>query len=337
MPESKTIVPAKLHMSVDPYLLDIIKLISNVTDAFTTALFLSEPKSESLTLQAYYSLSKNVISKVRFGYGDGMVGWVAKNNKPLIANQFDRDTTTLQFYSVDEDIKSFIAVPLPQGKGVLSVDSKHKYVFTEKTQKLLLGFADLIARQVEFSGLEAKERLYDRILDLHGQADRIGQQAKDFEDYLLNILTLCLSFTKAEMGFVAFLSSAEPGAKYSVRAMIGTTKSNLQKQVFSLEKGLVGWVFRKRRPLVLEAIGPVPRKSYLFTPEDAFKGFKCFLGIPCFFQDFTSGVMGFASYGSCIWEAEEVDALISIGQRIILTKNVVERKVSPPHDLSTRR
>lgn len=316
-------------MSDDSHLLGIIKLISNVTNAFTTALFLAEPKSKSLTLQAYYSLSKNVIPNVEFGYGDGMVGWVAKNNKPVIVNQFDRDTTTLQFYSADEDIKSFMAVPLPSGKGVLSIDSKHKYIFTEKSQKLLLGFADLIAYQLGVSALQTKERLYDRILDLHFQADRIGQQAKDFDDYLLNILTLCLSFARAEIGFVAFLSSPEPDAKYGIQALIGTTKSMLQRQFFSVEKGLVGWVFRKGKPLVLETIRRAPQKSYLFTPEGPFKGFKAFLGIPCFFQDFISGVMGFTSYASCIWGTEEVDALVSIGQRIILTKNAYERRVLP--------
>ncbi|MDD5154166.1 MAG: GAF domain-containing protein [Desulfovibrionales bacterium] len=307
-------------MSVDSHLLNIIKVISNVTDAFTTALFLADPKDESLTLQSYYSLSKNVIPRVQFGYGDGMVGWVAKNNKPIIANQFDRDTTTLQFYSADEDIKSFMAVPLPRGKGVLSVDSKNKYIFTEKSQKLLLGFADLIVHETEVSDLQAKERLYDRILNLHYQADRIGQQPRDFDDYLINILTLCLSFTRAEMGFVAFLSSPEPDAKYSLPALIGTIKSNLQRQQFSVEKGLVGWIFRKRKPLVLEKIGQEPRKSYLFTPEEPFKGFNAFLGIPCLLQDFIPGVMGFTSYSKCTWETEEIDALLSIGQRIILTK-----------------
>lgn len=316
-------------MPVDAYLLDIIKLVSNVTDAFTTALFLGDPRTETLTLQAYYSLSKNVIPNVQFSYGEGMVGWVAKNNKPIIANQFDRDTTTLQFYSVDEEIKSFIAVPLPHGKGVLSVDSKQRYVFTEKSQKLLLGFAELIARQVELSGLQAKERLYDRILNLHYQTDRIGQQTRDFEDYLLNILTLCLSFTKAEMGFVAFLSSAEPDTKYSIRSLIGTTKSNLQRQLFSVEKGLVGWVFRKRKPLVLEAIRQAPQKSYLFTPEDPFRGFNSFLGVPCFLQDLAPGVMGFISYGRCLWQTEEVDALVSIGQRVMLAKNAYERRGMP--------
>lgn len=313
-------MPAKAH------LLDTIKLISNVTDAFTTALFLAEPMDETLTLQAYYSLSKNIIPDVQFGYGDGMVGWVAKNEKPLIANQFDRDTTTLQFYSVDEDIKSFMAVPLSQGKGVLSVDSKHKYIFTEKSQKLLLGFADLITHQLEVSGLQIKERLYDRILNLHYQADRIGQQTKDFDDYLLNVLTLCLSFAKAEVGFIAFLTGPEAGTKYGIRALMGTTKANLQKQLYSVEKGLVGWVFRKKRPLVLEAVKQTARKSYLFTPEDPFTGFSAFLGIPCFFQDLTLGVMGFISYGRCTWGTEEVAGLQSIGQRILLTRHAYGRK-----------
>ncbi len=314
-------------MSVDVHLLDIIKLISNVTDAFTTALFVADERCESLTLQAYYSLSKNVIPQAHFGYGEGIAGWVAKNNKPIIVSQFDRDTTTLQFYSTDEDIKSFMAVPLPNGKGVLSVDSKQKYVFTEKSQKILLGFAHLLTHQIEVAGLQSKERLYDRILDLHHQSDRLVQQAKSYDDYLLNILTLCLSFSRADMGFFALSSDPPAETSYRIRALIGTTKSNFQKQPFSVEDGLVGWVFRKKRPLVLDRIRQGTQKSYLFTPEDPFRGFTAFLGIPCLLgPDALLGVMGFTAYGSCSWQPEEVDALMSVGQRIVLTKNYCEGK-----------
>lgn len=314
-------------MSVDTHLLNIIKLISNVTDAFTTALFLSDEKSETLSLKAYYTLSKHVIPNASFGYGDGMVGWVARNSKPLIVNQFDHDTKTLQFYSIDEDIKSFMAVPLPGGKGVLSVDSKHKYIFTEKSQKVLYGFTDLIVHELEISGLQAKERLYDRILDLHYQSDRLAHNAQNFGEYLLNVLTLCLSFTRAEMGFFATLADGREGI-YRVQTLIGTTKTDLQKQSFHVEKGLVGWVFRKEKPLVLEKVRQMSSKTYLFAPDEPFKGFGAFLGIPCTFSDGPlSAVMGFTAYGSCTWKNEEVEALFSVGQRIMLAEKYFSFKV----------
>lgn len=310
-------------MPVDTHLLNIIKLISNVTDAFTTALFISDDKHENLTLQAFYSLSKHVITNAHFGYGDGMVGWVAKNSKPIIVNQFDRDTKTLQFYSVDEDIKSFMAVPLTGGRGVLSVDSKQKYIFTEKGQKLLLGFSEVILHQLEVSGIEVKERLYDKVLNLQYQSDRVGQQARDFDDYLTNILVLCLSFTRAEIGFYA---SSESGDKYRLNTIIGTTKS-LPGQQFSMEKGLSGWVFRNGKPLVLDKIRQTGQKTYLFSQDEPLRGFTAFLGIPCIFPHSKGmGVMGFVSYSPCTWEQEEIDALVSVGQKIILTKDVCGRQ-----------
>ena len=54
--------------------------------------------------------------------------------------QFDRDTRNLKLYLRDEGIKSFMAVPVGDA-GVLCVDSKRNYVFTEKNQKILQDFA----------------------------------------------------------------------------------------------------------------------------------------------------------------------------------------------------
>ena len=60
----------------------LIELTSNVTDAFTTALFVSDPNKKMLLLAGYHSLSLNLDGKARIAYGDGPIGWVAENEKP---------------------------------------------------------------------------------------------------------------------------------------------------------------------------------------------------------------------------------------------------------------
>jgi len=129
----------------------LARLISNVTESFTTAIFLLEPESGLLRLKSNHSLSQNVIDKVSIPVGQGMIGWVAQNRQPLHATHFQHDTTTLQLYRTNEEIKSFLAVPIQsrEVQGVLCIDSKKQYVFTPKTQKILGNFAEHIARMVE--------------------------------------------------------------------------------------------------------------------------------------------------------------------------------------------
>ncbi|VAX18191.1 hypothetical protein MNBD_NITROSPINAE03-1768 [hydrothermal vent metagenome] len=130
----------------------LVRLAGNVTDAFTAALFLVDAqKPGQLVLEAFQSLSNNVIKAATIPIGHGLVGWVAKHERPTIAKNFRHDTTTLQFYSKDEDIKSFAATPIfDQGRliGVLSVDSKKQYVFTDKQAKILAELGETFARVI---------------------------------------------------------------------------------------------------------------------------------------------------------------------------------------------
>ena len=71
-------------MSPPQSLNQLIELTSNVTDAFTTALFVSDPEKRKLSLAGYHSLSLNFDDKALIAYGDGPIGWVAENEKPYL-------------------------------------------------------------------------------------------------------------------------------------------------------------------------------------------------------------------------------------------------------------
>ena len=119
----------------------LIDIISNTLEAFTTALFIAPKQDGKLELVSYQSLSRNIDLEVVIGPGEGLIGWVHKNGKPINVDQFETDTRRLLFYKTDESIKSFMAVPLGDINGVLAVDSKQKYIFTEKSQKILYQFS----------------------------------------------------------------------------------------------------------------------------------------------------------------------------------------------------
>lgn len=141
-----------MPQSLDEEVLRAVKLVANVTDAFTSALFLvDDKKADVLRLKAFQSLSGSVIADAEFPIGAGLVGWVVKTGKSTQTSNFKADSSTLQFYAQDEDIKSFAASPLFDGDrvmGVLSVDSKKSYVFTEKMGKILDEFAETLAGMI---------------------------------------------------------------------------------------------------------------------------------------------------------------------------------------------
>ncbi len=128
-------------------LFSLITLVSNVTEAYSACLFLENKRRKTYQLTTYHSLSPYILTDASVDIGQGFMGWVLENNEPLSVNQFEKDTLVLGYYSRNEDIKSFMATPLPSStnKGVLAIDSKKSWCFTSKDQKILAGFAQQFA------------------------------------------------------------------------------------------------------------------------------------------------------------------------------------------------
>ena len=98
-------------------------------------------------------------------------GWVFKHNEPLIIPNFDKDEETLGYYGAREDIKSFMAYPV-ETDGVIVVDSKKKYVFTDKEKKILCSFASMIHNEIERE--KKSQDMEDRIEDLFAEKRIMG-------------------------------------------------------------------------------------------------------------------------------------------------------------------
>jgi GGDEF domain-containing protein len=129
-------------MSLDGF----VQLIFNVYEAFTVAIFVAE--DDHLFCASAFSFSKS-FDKARLVPIDGSLpGWAAKHREALIIGNFDKDEETLGYYGKQEEIKSFMAYPL-ETPGVIVVDSKKKWVFTEKEKKILAHFVSVLSTEVE--------------------------------------------------------------------------------------------------------------------------------------------------------------------------------------------
>jgi signal transduction protein with GAF and PtsI domain len=308
-------IPSQMESSADDYgLNEIIQLISNVTEAFTTALFLFHSSPNKLKLSCYHSLSLNINPETSLQIGDSLIGWVAKNQRPVNIAQFDRDTRNLKFYLRDEKIKSFLAVPVGE-LGVLCIDSKRNYVFTDKDQKILLGFASLIFRILQAQGLARQESQERSILDFFNQISALSNGKQDLNQYYKRSLNYCRLFSNTEVGFLVLVP--KKGDSYKIVASDGSLTAPLKKTVLSSDMGLTGWVIRENKPLIRRVMKPLTHKSYIFFPNDPCMNFQSYIGVPLCFFGKLYGVMNLVGYRENNWPEETVQALVSAGQTII--------------------
>lgn len=255
----------------------LVQLVANVFDSFTAALFIRSDKEDDLHLVAWESLSPYIVPGCNIGVGQGLIGWVAQEGKRLHVTCFDRDTRTLGIYSRDVGIKAFLAAPLLRGEGVLMVDSKNRYSFPEKKQRILEDCAiiasDLWSSWKGHCELQFYRRWYKWH---HGLSGKIG-----------HLLTSLKELLELKSGLVAFHEKDKN--VFIIKATIGLPQEiSLEGQYFNVEKGLVSWLLRYKKHLILNRYGADKHKSYFLWPGEPFNRGPVMIGL---FQPIEAGTL----------------------------------------------
>ena len=138
----------------------ILSIVCSVFDAYSVVLFLPDEEGEAHHLAAAFSLGERIASNASVLPGKGLVGWIVRNRQPLLVPNFDQRQNHLGYYVDNEEqtIKAFMGCPLHGARGALCLDSKRQYSFSEKDQKMLHLFADLVSQlQTEKAGQQKKD------------------------------------------------------------------------------------------------------------------------------------------------------------------------------------
>ncbi len=134
-------------MDSSDVLTNLIELTNNVTDAFTTALYVADPLNRTLRLKEHVTLSAHLDSEITIPFGEGPIGIAASDKKPLLQEFEEGDIPTMSMYSSREDLKGMIAIPVVHEnlEGVLVVDSKEKAHFSTRIRNIAAKLADQMA------------------------------------------------------------------------------------------------------------------------------------------------------------------------------------------------
>ena len=235
-----------------------IKMVANVYDAHTAALFIQQPHSNILELVAKESLSRQIVPDCIIRPGEGLLGWVARENRRLHITRFDRDTRTLGIYAKDVDIKALLAAPLPEGRGVLMVDSRNRHAFPEKKQKILEDFAAVARDLWNVHKCRIELDFYRSLTDI------LLKTHLTTREYLVNIAKLL------GMDTVVMSVMLHGQKKYSVEMVWrkGIRSDRWAGKIFDIEQGYTGWFFRKGMNLLMKDFKGDAQKSFLIGEDD---------------------------------------------------------------------
>jgi transcriptional regulator with GAF, ATPase, and Fis domain len=231
----------------DKYFQPLLGLLCSIFDAYSAVLFLGPAGSDKHELAASFSLGDSIQENKVLEPGQGLVGWVIKNNQPLLVTDFERQSDGLEYYKDSSvRIKSFMGCPLKDGTGVLCLDSKNAYSFGPKQQKILHQFVQLIETLLEDENrrqtVSSRHHYYDCLQEIRVLPKRYPRWSAFLEAFL-QLLSGCTEFS-----YCFFASRDKTGNGYYLEGWNQSlfNKEEVHRRRFDTDTGLIGWVFRNQ-------------------------------------------------------------------------------------------
>ncbi len=261
------------------------QLIFNIYEAFTVALFVKD--NDRLNCLSSTTFAKSFDQNRSIPIEGTLPGWVLKHNEPLIIPNFDKAESALGYYKTDEGIKSFMGYPMEEN-GVIIVDSKKKYVFTDREKKILRSFASIIHEE-----LEREKRSQDRedvleelsmekrVLGFFSELNQSKISARDVLQEMLHLSGGDLGFIGVEKrGMLCIQDVAGPGSYEEIKKECHPGES------------IASMVMKGGREMLLPHNSGYLREKPLFFPGEPLRA-RQFFGFPLVADDVPFGVVGF--------------------------------------------
>ncbi|MDR1359485.1 MAG: GAF domain-containing protein [Deltaproteobacteria bacterium] len=274
----------------------ILGILCSVLDAYSAVLFLRAPEGkageEQLSMASSFSLGNKLDQQARIQEGKGLVGWIFRTREPVLVSNFDQRQSYLGYYSDNEEqsIKAFMGCALAGGAGVVCVDSKRQYSFSEKDQKILHLFSGLLSHmQAETAGRLERETAvayYGALREVYTLRRKYSRWA-DFLRHFLDLMALSTGFA------YCVLCTRDPdGRSYSVEGENLPLLLRNDKPVpsFPMTHGVVGWVFRNASSVVSEGPEGAPETPLIGMGQELPR-FAAVMAYPLQIQRKTRGVL----------------------------------------------
>jgi GGDEF domain-containing protein len=270
-------------MNGNPYQA-LVSLLSNILEAYTTAFYLFDPKTGQLNLMASQSLSRFVRDTTSLPLEQsGILSQVQKVGQTVHLDKLQETSLTLPatvpFYREGEShLKAIFAMPVADGAGVLYVDTKYGWGFSDKQQKWIREIAAVLHQLLKRQDCLEQQQGFAGILQFWYKVDDILLKELSVIDSCRRFVSECSQLLEIEYGFAALREVGQP--HYHVLAGTPNIPQSLLEQQFLIKQGLAGWLFEQAKGLHIARMNPHTPEHFLFTPAEGLPHHGTLWGLP---------------------------------------------------------
>ncbi len=319
----------------------VVKIVTEMTDADSVFIYLSDEKKENLVLMASKTAHKKELGTVNLKVGEGITGWVARENKTVaIKNHAYKDPRFKNVDVLPEDrYEAFLSVPIIyKGKaiGVVNVQHKREQDYSASTLSLI----DAITKQV--GGVIEHARLFEETKKKAAQFDSLVKVSQSItsHQYLDEILNLIVVVT-AEMlnsKICSIMLLDDKGVELSIKATQSLNEEYKKKPNIKVENSLSGSVIKSRTPAVVYDVRK--EEKYAYRDLAVKEGLTSMVVVPMIVKDKAIGVINVYTKEPHHFIDEEINVLQMVAnQAAVAVENtkLMEEALKAKEALETRK
>jgi signal transduction protein with GAF and PtsI domain len=332
---------ASSDLDLTGVLQEVVKAVNDMTRADSIFIYLFDEAKKKLVLMASKVPHKSMLGKINLNIGEGITGWVAKENKPVaIPKNAYQDHRFKNFDVLPEDrYEAFLSTPIIyKGKvsGVINVQHRNPHTYATRTVSLI----NTIAKQV--GGVIEHARLYEETKKKAIQFDSLVKVSHSItsEHYLDEILNLIVVVT-AEMlnsKICSIMLLDDKGEELVIKATQSLSEDYKKKPNLKVNASMMGEVVRTKEPLKVQ---DVRQDSRYFYRDLAIKELlTSMVAVPMIVKEKAIGVINVYTKEPHHFNDEEVDVLQMVAnQAAVAVENtkLMEEALKAKDALETRK
>ncbi|VAX35270.1 hypothetical protein MNBD_UNCLBAC01-1728 [hydrothermal vent metagenome] len=297
-------------LDLQPILKEIVHIVNDMTKADSVFIYLFDEKRKHLVLMASKIPHKKELGSVNLKAGEGITGWVAKENQPVaITKNAYKDSRFIHFDVLPEDkYEAFLSIPIVRGDkaiGVVNVQHKKTHEYSKGTMNLI----SLIAKQI--SGAIVNARLYEETKQKALQFDSLVKVSESItsEKYLDEILDL-IAVVTAEMLHSKICSIRlldKKGKELIIKGTQSLSQEYKNKPNLKVAGSLMGEVIKRREPLAVYDVQK--EKKYNFRELAIQENLTSMLAVPMIIKDKAIGIINVYTKEPHEFSNEEINVL----------------------------
>ena len=303
-------------LDLESVLKHIVEVVVEVTKADSCLLYLVSENRDELVLRSSKNPHPTLIGRAALGLGEGITGWVAQEQVPVVIPRNASDDPRFKFFhNLPEDrYQAFVSLPIVTKGNVIGViNVQHKR--TKRYQDAELALLSTIANQV--GGAIENARLYEAMRRQALQLDTLSQVSETVASNRLidDVLELIVTTTAEMMNstICSLMLVDEDAKELRIAATQSLSEAYRRKPPIKIGQSISGRAVKKRRPIY---VPDVTKEKEFFYQDLAKRESLCsLLSVPMMSKENVIGVINTYTSIRHVFDDKEVKILQAIANQ----------------------